>query len=85
MPTILRFRNFRVVIFPHDHAPAHVHVIRTIDFAVILLACWNGPASVRESRGTSLAEERAIVAFVQDNQITLCEAWEAIHGDPAGA
>jgi hypothetical protein len=85
MPTLLRFRNFRVVIYPHDHAPAHVHVLRSIDFAIVFLSCWTGLPTIRESRGTSLAEERAIVDFVKDNQRTLCEAWEGIHGDPTRA
>jgi hypothetical protein len=85
MPTILRFRNFRVVIYTHDHAPAHVHVLRSVDFVIVVLSCWAGTPSIRASRGTSAAEERAIVEFVKDNQTTLCEAWEAIHGDPTRA
>ena len=27
MPTILRFRGLRVMIYTHDHWPPHVHVI----------------------------------------------------------
>ncbi|WHZ20694.1 MAG: hypothetical protein OJF55_002843 [Rhodanobacteraceae bacterium] len=27
MPTILRLGGLRVVIYPNDHRPAHVHVI----------------------------------------------------------
>jgi len=27
MPTVLRFEGLRVVIYPNDHRPAHVHVI----------------------------------------------------------
>jgi hypothetical protein len=29
VPTVLRFDGFRVVIYPNDHRPAHVHVIGT--------------------------------------------------------
>lgn len=27
MPVVLRFGRFKVVIYPKDHAPAHVHVL----------------------------------------------------------
>ena len=27
MPTVLRFGGLRVVVYPNDHRPAHVHVI----------------------------------------------------------
>jgi hypothetical protein len=85
MPTILRFRNFRVVIWPNDHTPAHVHALRSADFAIVILSCWNGVPYMRESKGITAAEHRAILKFVKDNQTTLCEAWEAIHGDPTRA
>jgi len=28
MPTIIRQEGFRIVIYPNDHFPAHVHVIK---------------------------------------------------------
>jgi Domain of unknown function (DUF4160) len=28
MPTIIREDGFRVVIYPNDHIPAHVHVLK---------------------------------------------------------
>ncbi|NJK55963.1 MAG: DUF4160 domain-containing protein [Pleurocapsa sp. SU_5_0] len=28
MPTIIRQEGFRIVIYPNDHMPAHVHVIK---------------------------------------------------------
>jgi Domain of unknown function (DUF4160) len=28
MPTILREQGFRVVIYPNDHLPSHVHVFK---------------------------------------------------------
>jgi hypothetical protein len=29
MPTIIREEGFRIVIYPNDHLPAHVHVIKS--------------------------------------------------------
>jgi len=28
MPTVLRKNGFRVVIYPNDHLPSHVHVLK---------------------------------------------------------
>lgn len=44
MPTVLRSGGLRVVIYPNDHAPAHVHVLGPGWVVVINLI---GPA-VRE-------------------------------------
>ena len=43
MPTVLRFEGLRVVIYPNDHRPAHVHVIGSRPEAVFDLNCPNGP------------------------------------------
>jgi len=42
MPTILRFNGLRVVVYPNDHRPAHVHVIGAGCEAVFNLNCPDG-------------------------------------------
>ena len=37
MPTILRTGSLRVVVYPNDHRPAHVHVMGDSDEAVFEL------------------------------------------------
>jgi Domain of unknown function (DUF4160) len=63
MPTVHRFDGLRVVIYPNDHRPAHVHV----------------KGAGGESYGFKLSEvrriERALVAVL----VTLCEEWRSIH------
>ena len=51
MPTVLRFDGLRVVIYPADHRPAHVHVIGAAGEAVFILHCPDGPPELRESYG----------------------------------
>jgi hypothetical protein len=80
MPTILRFRGFRIVIFTREHEPPHVHAIRGRDFIVFVLNCRAGPATERESKGVTRAEQRALLAFVNDNIGVLCEAWRVLRG-----
>ncbi|WP_420608254.1 DUF4160 domain-containing protein [Novosphingopyxis sp.] len=81
MPTVLRFDGLRVVIWPNDHRPAHVHVMGADGEAVFNLRCPNGPPELRENYGFRLTDlnriEVALVAALAD----LCSRWSGIHGD----
>lgn len=79
MPTILRFDGLRVVIYPNDHSPAHVHVIGAEGEAVFVLHCPSGPPTLREAFGFRKRELRRIAAELTDELQTLCFAWETIH------
>ena len=81
MPTVLRLDGLRVVIYPNDHRPSHVHVIGAGCEAVFVLNCPDGPASLRETFGFTGAALRTIAAALDVVVATLCQAWEAIHGD----
>ena len=80
MPTVLRFGGFRVVVYPNDHRPAHVHVVGQGDEAVFNLNCPAGPVTLRENYGFAFRDvakiERALNGYVP----TLCESWRGIHG-----
>ena len=80
MPTVLRFGAFRVVIYPNDHLPAHVHLFGQGHEAVFELHCPVGPVSVRESYGFRFQELSRIGAVLNENVARLCEAWRVIHG-----
>jgi hypothetical protein len=82
VPTILRFRNFNIGIYLADHFPGHVHAVGPGVEAIFLTNCWKGPVELRTRKGTTLAEERALVEFLTTNLEIICKAWEAIHGDP---
>ena len=49
MPTILRVDGLRVVIYPNDHMPEHVHVIGGGGEALFNLHCPDGPPVLREN------------------------------------
>jgi len=49
MPTVFRQGRLRIVIYPADHRPAHVHVIGPDGEAVFQLNCPRGPAELRET------------------------------------
>jgi hypothetical protein len=81
MPTILRFRNFRIEIFTEDHTPSHVHARGPGIQAIFFLRCWTGPVELRESYGLNTSIEKALSNFLTDNLELLCKAWENLHGD----
>lgn len=76
MPVVLRFGRFKFVIYPKDHAPAHVHVlapgaeakfdIRTIECLAIY--------------GFSQRTVGQLAQIVAENRDLLLEAWEEYEG-----
>lgn len=81
MPTILRIGGLRVVIWPNDHRPAHVHVKGADGEAVFNLHCPGGPPALRESYGFRLADLNRIEDALAAAITALCAEWRTIHGD----
>jgi hypothetical protein len=79
MPTIGRIDQLRIVVWPNDHRPAHVHVIGPDSEAVFNLNCPEGPAELRESFGFRLSELRRIEAALSNRLGALCVSWKEIH------
>ena len=82
MPTVLRIGTLRVVIYPNDHRPAHVHVIGQGCEAVFDLRCPNGPPELRENYRFGSRELNRLEAALSANLAVLCGEWERIHGEP---
>ena len=83
MPTVLRIGGLRVVIWPNDHRPAHVHVkgAGAGGEAVFNLRCPGGPPVLRESYGFRLADLNRIEDALAAAITALCAEWRTIHGD----
>lgn len=80
MPTALRWGNFRVVIYPNDYRPAHVHVTRQGTTAIFELNCPDGLVRLRENYGFPEHQIGKIAAELEAHIAGLCEAWRHIHG-----
>jgi hypothetical protein len=80
VPTVLRLDGMRVIIYPNDHRPAHVHVIEADYEAVFHLGCPAGPVELRENYGFRSGRLSRIASILTDHIRELCEAWEKIHG-----
>jgi hypothetical protein len=80
MPTLFRVDGFRVVIYPNDHSPAHVHVIGATAEAIFELNCPEGPVTLRESYGLRAQDLRPLIKAMDPQLFLLCGEWERIHG-----
>ena len=70
-PTIYKTKNLRIVIYPHDHAPAHVHLIgpdAEAKFELASLECIS-------SFGFSMKALSKIRTFLKARQHNLIETW----------
>lgn len=81
MPTVLRLAGLRVVIYPDDHRPAHVHVIGEGCVAVFNLRCPSGPPILRENHGFARPRLGRIKRQLHAELVSLCREWREIHGD----
>jgi hypothetical protein len=80
MPAVLRFGGLRVVVYPNDHRPAHVHVIGKEHEAVFELNGLKGTVTLRENYGFSRRELARIERELLKNLALLLREWEKIHG-----
>ena len=82
MPTVDRLGGLRVVIYPNDHRPAHVHVMGNGCETVFNLNCPDGPPELRENYGFAQADVNRIKAALAKRFAHLCASWSTIHGNP---
>ena len=83
MPTVLPlFKGWRVVIYPNDHRPPHVHVIGAAEHARFELLCELGKVSLLSNFGFSKRQLGQIEGYLLAHLAHLCKAWGEIHGHP---
>ena len=81
MPQIIKaFRGWRIVIWPNDHAPPHVHIIGPALVARFDLLCDLNSVRLKSHDGFSLKQLKAIEKYLVINLHVLCDAWGDIHG-----
>jgi hypothetical protein len=80
MPTVLRKDGFRIVIYPDDHLPSHVHVFSGESEVKINLGSEIDLAEIIEYRGKRNIAIKAL-SLVIEHQRELLKAWRGIHGE----
>lgn len=81
MPTVLMVFGLRVIIYPNDHRPAHVHVAGNGCEAVFQLHCLEGPPELRENYGFSKKDLMRVMRELAVSLASLCQHWRQIHGN----
>ncbi len=76
MPTIVKQDGFRIVIWPNDHLPPHVHVFkRDAEVKIVLLK----PRVFNVEGKISNKELEKALNLVIENQVELLKKWREIH------
>ncbi|MCX8017535.1 MAG: DUF4160 domain-containing protein [Rhodocyclaceae bacterium] len=76
MPTILRRGGLRVILWPNDHSPPHVHVFSATGTAKIAL----GEVRLLRIVGMNRQEAAKALELVFEHETELRAAWENLHG-----
>ncbi|MGH7551405.1 MAG: DUF4160 domain-containing protein [Longimicrobiales bacterium] len=77
MPTVLRVRGFRFVIYTREHVPANVHVLNADGECRILI---HPDIALDERWDMKKTDAREAVRIARENVKMLREKWEEIHG-----
>ena len=80
MGTLLRIGGWMVMVYTHDHPPAHVHIVGPNGRAKVLLNCPDGPPVPNDIRGIDKASMRRLIEAITAEVSRLCEGWERTHG-----
>jgi hypothetical protein len=80
MAVVLRLGSLRIIIWPNDHRPAHVHILSNGAEAVFKLNCLSGPPELRETMGFKLHELNTIKQVLVNDLEFLCLKWREAHG-----
>jgi Domain of unknown function (DUF4160) len=80
MSTILRDQGFRIVIYPNDHLPSHVHVFKGSGEVRIDLGDEGSDPSLMTITG-QISDKDVVKALylVKENQAKLLAKWREIH------
>jgi hypothetical protein len=89
MPTIIRQDGFRVVIYPNDHTPSHVHVIKNNGEVRINLGSIDiesgetliSPSLISVAGTISDKEVVKALALVKKFQAQLLDKWSEVHNE----
>ncbi|MFM0069240.1 DUF4160 domain-containing protein [Paraburkholderia aspalathi] len=80
MPTFFRALGYSVLIYTHDHRPAHVYAVGPNGRCVFDLNCPDGPLELREASGIATAQIRRLARAIEPEIQALCAQWRKFHG-----
>lgn len=81
MPTIININGFRIIIWPADHEPPHVHVFKNNGEAKISIGSVDELPQLIMIYDLTKPEIRQAWELVAEHQQVLITAWRNIHGN----
>lgn len=82
MSEIDRDGPFKVIIYPNDHEPSHVHVWHPSGVVVVNLTGDSGAPEIRNvGKNVKTNDAKRAYQLVVEKQDLYMDAWRAIHGD----
>lgn len=82
MPTVDREGPFRVIIYPNDHEPAHVHLLTGDGTIVVNLLGREGQPELRELYGNvGRRIVRQALELVAQRREQYLARWHDLHGE----
>lgn len=81
MPTVLRVSGLRIVIYPNDHLPPHVHVIGAEGEARISIGTAGQRPALLENWGLGRGALAMALTAIDANRQLLQTKWDEIHGE----
>lgn len=80
MPSVVPpLKGWRVVIYPNDHRPPHVHVMGVQVHARFELLCDMGKVQLMSNVGFTQSQIQLIAAYLVKHLKHLCKEWGRIH------
>jgi Domain of unknown function (DUF4160) len=80
MVTVFKQDGLSFRLFPNDHLPSHVHVVKAGSEARIEISGADGKPHALTNHGLSRKELSKAIALVQENQALLLQQWSEYHG-----
>ncbi|MCA0458699.1 MAG: DUF4160 domain-containing protein [Chloroflexi bacterium] len=77
MPTVLRVKGYRFIIFTNDHIPPHIHVQHAEGAAKVEL----DPIRIVEYYQLNRRQLNEIVLIIEENREFLLLKWQEFQGD----
>ena len=80
MPALLLLGRYRIVVYPNDHGPPHVHVVGR-GHAKFGIGHTPDAVYLLEQEGVSVRELRRIAKAIIDRHAECLAGWRKYHGD----
>jgi len=80
MPTLFVIGSYRIMVYPNDHGPAHVHAVGA-GHAKFLLGSEPNEVRLFEQEGISARDLRRIAEAIIDRHPECLSGWREFHGD----